>query len=35
MDNKIYKLVNECEKEVKEQFDEINILCEKKQFESS
>ena len=29
MDNKIYKLVNECEKEVKEQFDEINILCEK------
>ena len=29
MDNKMYELVNECEKEVQKQFDKINILCEK------
>ena len=29
IDNKIYDLVNECEKDVKDQFDKIDILCEK------
>lgn len=29
IDNKIYDLVNECEKDVKYQFDKIDILCEK------